>query len=125
MGLKPGVIMDLGEMLIDFSVDDDLSTVFILDGPGDRWRQAFSSIIIDGPVALTGTVKLQVSHSDADTDSEGTTWRDFQSGGADVTIPADGSVEIASPLGRRIRISSSGNEVADRRFRIRGVERAS
>ena len=125
MGLKPGVIMDLGEMRIDVTVDDDISTVFVLDGPRSRWKQGFSVIIIDGPGALTGTATLQVSHVDIDEDEFGTSWRDVQSAGADVTIPADGSMQINSPVGRRIRIKSGSAEAADRRFRIRGVELAS
>lgn len=120
MALKPQITQDLGELYIDTTVDPTVSSVLKFDS----WRGAIQVVIVDGPGALTGTARVQVSHSDEDTDVYGTTWRDLQSGGADILIPADGSVQINTSGFRRMRIASSGSEAADRRFRIRGIESA-
>jgi hypothetical protein len=121
MGLKPQVTMDFGEILIDINVSSTISQVMDFSG----WRGSVQSVIIDGPGTLTGTATVQVSHSMEDTDEYGTTWRDLQSAGSDITVPADGSIHINSSGFRRLRISSSAAEAANRRFRIRGIEAAS
>lgn len=120
MALKPQVSMDVGEFLIDINVDDSLSNAIRFD----NWRGSLQTIIIDGPGAFTGTAKVQESFSQEDTDEYGTTWRDMQSGGSDITVPADGSVRITVTGFRRLRISSSGNETVNRRFKVRGIEAA-
>jgi hypothetical protein len=125
MGLKPRVTMNLGEMLIDLTVSTTISSVVILDGPGNRWKQSLNALSIDGPGTLTGTATVQVSDSLEDTDEYGTTWRDLQSAGADVTIPADGYVRINANDAKRIRIRSGSAEAANRRFRLKGIEDAS
>lgn len=76
-----------------------------------------SAIAIQGPAALTGTVTVEVSF-----DREGDTFVALQSGGADVTIPAD-KVTVLSPIPcARLRVVSSGAEGAERVFPIFGRE---
>lgn len=118
MDLKPNRTVDLGELLIDINEDNQISTVMDFSG----WRGAALGFVVDGPGTLTGTVTVEVSHSMEDTDEYGTTWRDLQSAGADVTIPADGSVRVNSVSFKRLRVSSDAAEVANRRFRVYGVE---
>ena len=122
MGLKLGRNVGLGEVLIDILEDDDLSEVMDFSG----WRGQSESITIDGPGALTGTVKVQVSNSMEDLDEFGnSTWFDKQSSGADITVPSDGSVTIKDVNFKRLRLASASAETADRRFKIRGREAAS
>lgn len=119
MTLKLGRNIDLGEVLIDINENDSLSDVMDFSG----WRGMTQSITIDGPGTLTGTARVQVSNSMEDFDEFGnSTWFDKQSGGADILIPADGSVSILDVNFRRLRIASSGDETADRRFKVRGKE---
>jgi hypothetical protein len=122
MGLKPHVSMDLGDLLIDINVNSQLSTVLDFDGPGNRWRSGFDAISIGGPGTLTGTVTVQVSDFTEDSDEYGTTWRDKQSAGVDITVPADGHITINTVDFKRLRLSSGSAEVANRRFRVRGIE---
>jgi hypothetical protein len=104
--------VDLGVLTIDIAVDDDVSDEMDFRG----WRGSARNLGISGPGTLTGTAKVQVS-SDA-----GQNWRDLQSAGADITIPADGHVVIQSVSFDLLRIVSSGNEIADREFVVVGEE---
>lgn len=109
--------VDLGSLLIDVSVDDDLSDVMDFRG----WRSGAKNITIYGPSALTQTNKVQVS---ADWDGTSGTWNDLSwpNDGSDVTIPAAGTVVIESNSWNAMRISAGGAEAADREFIIRGEE---
>jgi hypothetical protein len=84
MALKPHVTMDLGTVVIASGQTASSS----LDFTG--WRSGVRAIIVHGPGTLTGTVKVQWSRDGS------TNWLDKQSGGADIEIPADGSVTIGS-----------------------------
>lgn len=122
MSLKPQIGLDLGEFYVDITTDDDLSSE--LDFAG--WRAGAEAIIIYGPGALNGTATVQESFSATeDEDEHGTTWRDLQSGGSDVTVPADGSVRITVSGFKRLRISLSSPQTVDRRFIVRAIERSS
>ena len=109
-------IIDVGECVIDVSADSQYSSVLDFTG----WRSKLAALIFDGPADGTGTFRVQVSHSVEDYDEYGSTWRDLQSNGADVTIPTDGSVRINTSVKGRLRIASSAAEVLDRRFRVMG-----
>lgn len=76
-----------------------------------------SAIAIQGPAELTGAVTVEVSF-----DREGDTFVTLQSGGSDVTIPAD-KVTVLSPIpAARLRVVSAGTEAAERVFPIFGRE---
>jgi len=122
MGLKPQRVVDLGEFLIDTNEDTQLSSVLDMSRSS---RQALSGLIIYGPLSADGTLTLQESFSDEDTDAYGSTWRDVQSGGADVTIPADGVVRLSLTGFHRLRISSGSAETSDRRLIVKGIEASS
>ena len=113
MGLKPHAVMDLGTL----TIAENGTASDSLDFRG--WRSGLDAIIISGPGTLTGTVKVQVSHD------AGVTWKDKQSAGADITIPADGSVTIKSVDRGLLRLLSGSAEGAARAFIIQGEENAS
>lgn len=115
-------LIDLGVMLIDIGIDSSVSNEIHFDGLGQKWKQGVRSIGVSGPGSLTGTARVQVSDSMEDLDEFGTTWKDLQEGGADVVIPEDGFVSFDYAGWRRMRVSSNGTEVEDRRFKVSGVE---
>lgn len=102
--------LDLGELLIDVSEDNDNSNSMDFSG----WRAACRSITIFGPGALTAAIKVQVSW-------DGTNWVDLQSAGADIAIPADGAVVIQTTGFKYLRVSGT-NEGADRTFKVMGED---
>ena len=110
MSYTPHNTVDLGTLVIPIN-DDNSST---LDFRG--WRSAAKKIIISGPGTLTNAVKVQVSHD------AGVTWKDKQSAGEDISVPADGSVSIASVDRGLLRVLSAGNEAAERTFIVQGEE---
>lgn len=102
----------------------DLGTVTILSGETEstvmdfsKYRGSVNSITIYGPGELTGTVRLQTT-----LDQDPPEWRDKQSGGSDITIPADGSVKVLAMDFRKLRIKSNNTESEERNFRIVGEE---
>ena len=102
--------IDLGDLLIDVSEDNDNSNSMDFTG----WRSACRSVTIFGPGTLTSTITVQVSQ-------DGTNWRDLQSAGADITIPADGAVVIQTTGFKYLRVSGT-NEAADRTFKVMGED---
>lgn len=81
-----------------------------------RWRSQAEAMRIIGPGTLTGTVKLQFSLDGS------TNWTDVQSAGADITIPADGTVRV-NDIGRGYyRLLSSSAEGAQRIFTVQGFD---
>ena len=71
------------------------------------------SISIFAPSSLTGTVNLEVEPS-----STGTAFVVQQSGGSDVTIPANKATTIANPSFRQFRLVSGSAEAASRTFTV-------
>lgn len=120
--MKGQVVVDVGEFLIDTNEDTQLSSVIDMREAG---RKAVTGLIIYGPGAADGTLTLQESYSDEDTDVYGSTWRDVQSGGVDITIPVDGVVRISLTGFHRLRISSGSAESVNRRLVVRGLEASS
>jgi len=104
--------VDLGTLTIPASSQASSS----LDFTG--WRGSVESIDIYGPGVLTGSVKVQVSE-------DNTTWFDKQSAGADIAIPADGSVTLQSVGFKYLRVYSASVEVAERVFIVKGEENCS
>ena len=127
MALKPGRQVDLGELIMDISVNSQETPAMDFSG----WRGGANAISIDGPSVLDGTVKIQVTNSlpsetqEGDVDEYGSIWKDKQSAGADITVPADGHVTMKAVDYKQLRLVSSSVETENRRFRIIGYEPAS
>lgn len=101
----------------------DIGTFVIANGASDSstldfngWRSLAQSLKISGPGTLTGAVKLQVSHD------AGVSWKDVESNGADVTIPADGNITVRSVVKGLYRVTSAGAEGAERTFIVQGED---
>ncbi len=109
MGLKPHRAIDLGTLTIGSGQTESDVMDFT------KWRGAVHGIAIAPPGTLTGDVKVQVSEDNS-------TWLDKQSGGADITVPADGHVSVRVMDFKYLRLVSSSAEGADREFIIKGVE---
>lgn len=75
--------------------------------------ESCESIGIHSPATVTGTVTVQVEPS-----ASGTTWRNLQSSGSDITITASECVVISPCPFRRIRLSTSSAPASDEVFTL-------
>jgi hypothetical protein len=100
----------------------DLGTLVIANGGTSsssmsfrKWRSGVSKVMIVSPDTLTGTVKVEVSEDNS-------AWKDLQSNGADITIPADSAVPITVQPWKYLRVTSGSAEGEERTFIVKGEE---
>lgn len=105
-------VIDLPDLIIPSgsSVSNELSE--------DEFEHT-DSISIAGPAALDGTIVVEVANVPNPAAGD---WKTLQSGGSDVTITVDDLVVINDTPFRRLRLSSSVSETAERTFPTAGQE---
>lgn len=108
MSLIGSIAVDLGTLVI--AASGTASSIMDLTG----WRGSVAGISIAGPGTLTGSVKVQVASVEGE-------WKDKQSGGADIAIPADGHVTIKAMDFKYLRVLSDGAEASERTFVVVGL----
>lgn len=102
--------ISLKDLVIDFSVDDDLSNT--IDGVGEA-----VSIAIYAPTTTPqGTITVEVA---PDPDSVAADFRPLYSNGSAVTLPANSCTVITSSGYSLMRLSSSDTETADLTYVVR------
>lgn len=82
----------------------------------DLTKSWVKHILFLGPAALDGTVTVCVC------DAVGGTYVALQSGGADVTLPADKGTVIDTIACKFLMLKSGASETAERVFRLMGRE---
>ena len=108
--MSASLLIKLQTLLIDVSVDDNLSNV--IDGVGES-----VSIAIYAPTASpVGTIGVEVA---PDSDSAAADFRPLYSNGSAVTLPANSCTVITASGYSKMRLTSSGTETSDLSYTVR------
>lgn len=112
--MSASLLIKLADLVIDVSVDDDLSNV--IDGVGE----AISIAIYAPTTAPQGTIGVEVA---PDSDSVASDFRPLYSNGSAVTLPANSCTVITASGYSKLRLTSDGTESADLTYVVRAQTR--